>query len=452
MSNAMKGGSDFGIGETTGELSVSLTGGANYTVPIAVPPGINGVVPSISLSYSSQGANGLAGYGWNITGVSVITRIASTKFHDNNIDPVDFDATDRFSFDGQRLILKSGTYGANGAQYETENYSNVKIVSYGVSSFGAHYGPSYFIVSYPDGSFAHYGNSSNSRSRTDYAITYWENLQGVRISYSYVFADNSLSISNIKYGSRTTSTPINEVKFIYTTRKRFEQVYIGESPTAANSFIRKNLLKEIKILAGSVGYKNYVLTHESNSLGYERLISVQEKNGENTLAHTPITFNYSTSDATITNDRNIVTELGIGNIEQRNAETVSLDLNGDGKMDFLVYPKTKSLRTKFWVFKELQTGSFNYPITVNSGAFEAIFPVSWLTHNNKLHSSQGIGIVQTAHATNQIKFKVYSDGTTNPIYYQYEKIWNAPTYTNRTSCTDNVNNLFGSTRIHFWRF
>lgn len=439
LTNSMVGGSASDIGETSGELSVSLTGGANYTVPIAVPPGINSVVPSISLSYSSQGSNGLAGFGWNITGVSVITRIPSTKFHDNYIDPVNFNALDRFSFDGQRLVLKSGTYGANGAQYETENYSNVKIVSYGASPFGAHYGPSYFIVSYPDGSFAHYGNSPDSKSRTDYAINYWENPQGVRISYSYISADNSLSISKIKYGSRSTATPINELQFVYAPRKRFEQAYMGESPTVANSFIRKNLLKEIKILAGTVGYKNYILTHAFNSLGYDRLVSVQEKNGDNTLAHTPITFSYSTSPATITNDRNIITELGIGNIEQRNAETMSLDLNGDGKMDFLVYPKAAHLKTKFWVFKELQTGSFNYPIEVNSGAFEAVFPVSWLTHNNKLDASQGIAIVQNSTATNQIKFKVYSNGISAPIYYQYEKLWNAPTYTNRTSCNNNIN-------------
>jgi YD repeat-containing protein len=423
MNGLMRGASSSGIGETAGDLSVSLTGGASYNVPIIVPPGINGVVPSISISYNSQGGNGLAGFGWNISGVSVIKRIPSTKFHDGNIDGVDFNSLDRFSFDGQRLILKSGTYGANGAVYETENYSNVKITSYGVSSFGASYGPSYFIINYPDGSFAHYGNSSDSRSRTDYAITYWENPQGVRISYTYVLADNSLSISRIKYGSRLALSPLNEIQFVYLPRKRPEQAYIG-----TNSFIRKNLLKEIKVLTGSTGYKNYILSHTQTTLGYDRLISIQEKNGDNTLSHTPITFNYNTTPATITNDWNIVTSLGIGNIEQRNAETVSLDLTGDGRMDFVVYPKASNLKTKFWVFKELQSGSFNYPIEVNSGAFEAIFPVSFLFWNNKISTGQGLSIIQKSSTTNQIKFKVYANGISSPITYQYEKAWNAPSY------------------------
>ncbi|WP_052188211.1 FG-GAP-like repeat-containing protein [Cellulophaga sp. Hel_I_12] len=429
MNSLMRGASSSGIGETAGDLSVSLTGGASYNVPIAVPPGINGVVPSISISYNSQAGNGLAGFGWNISGVSVITRIPSTKFHDGNIDPVDFNSFDRFSFDGQRLLLKSGTYGGNNAEYQTENYSNVRIMSYGVSPYGASYGPSYFVINYPDGSVAYYGNSSDSKSRTDYAITYWENPQGVRISYTYVLADNSLSISRIKYGSRLTLSPLNEIQFVYLPRKRPEQAYIG-----SNSFIRKNLLKEIKVLTGSTGYKNYILSHTQTSLGYDRLISVQEKNGDNTLSYTPITFNYNTTPATITNDRNIVTELGIGNIEQRNAETVSLDLTGDGRMDFIVYPKASNLKTKFWVFKELQSGSFNYPITVNSGAFEAIFPVSFLFWNDKISTGQGLSIIQKSTTANQIKFKVYANGISSPITYQYEKVWNAPTYSENSYC------------------
>lgn len=118
-------GTSSEVGITEGELSVSLTGSATYSIPIAMPPGINGVVPQVGLVYNSQGGNGLAGYGWNISGISSITRVPSTKFHDGAIDPVDFDSSDRFAFDGQRLIIKEGTlgtYGANDTVYETENF------------------------------------------------------------------------------------------------------------------------------------------------------------------------------------------------------------------------------------------------------------------------------------------------------------------------------------------
>ncbi|WP_340198634.1 RHS repeat-associated core domain-containing protein [Ascidiimonas sp. W6] len=417
------------ISETMGDLSVSLTGGAIYNVPITVPPGISGVQPDLSLVYNSQGGNGLAGYGWNVSGLSVITRIPSSKHHDNNIDPVDFDTADRFVFEGQRLMLKSGTYGASGAIYETEKFSNVKITSYGVSPFGAAYGPSYFKVQYPDGAIAYYGYTNNSRSRTDFAITYWQNPQGIRISYDYVLSDNGLRINTVKYGTRTTAAPINTVQFIYGTRKRTEHSYVG-----GIRFMRKNLLKEIRVTGNGASYRTYILGHNYTSLGYDRLISVTEKSGDNTLTHSPITFNYTNTTSSVSST-NLTYNLSVINLEQRNAEAIPLDITGNGKMDFAVFPKQGYGKDKFWVFKDIQSGSSNYAYQVNTGAFEALFPVSWLTHNNKLLSQQGLALVQNSGST-QVKFKVYSNGTTTPIYYQYEKAWTPPTYTTELDCWD----------------
>ena len=65
-------------GRTTGAFAVSPGGAATYSVPIWTPPGPNGVTPSLSLGYSSQGGNGLAGVGWNLSAVSSIERCART--------------------------------------------------------------------------------------------------------------------------------------------------------------------------------------------------------------------------------------------------------------------------------------------------------------------------------------------------------------------------------------
>ncbi len=151
-------GNSTEVGITEGQLSVSISGGANYAVPIVVPPGINGVVPQVGLTYNSQSGNGMAGYGWNISGLSAITRTPQTKFHNDNIGVVNYNLSDNYSFDGQRLIAKNGgVYGASGTEYETENFSNVKITSIGALSSNSDIGPDYFIVNYPDGSKAYYG-------------------------------------------------------------------------------------------------------------------------------------------------------------------------------------------------------------------------------------------------------------------------------------------------------
>ncbi|WP_378181977.1 FG-GAP-like repeat-containing protein [Aquimarina sp. SS2-1] len=417
-----------GVGGTIGDLSVSLTGGATYTVPIAVPPGIGGVTPKIALSYNSQGTNGIAGYGWSISGLSTITRIPSTQYHDGVKDPVDFDTLDRFALDGQRLILKSGTYGGSGAEYQTENYSNLKITSVGVSSYGASYGPSYFIVKYPDGSTAYYGSTASTKSQLEYAITTIENPQGIRTTFQYTTQDNILQISKIQYGSKGGASPVNEVQFEYQNRTVKDASYVN-----GILFTRRNKLIEIKVVGNGIPYRNYKLTYAYlQDPIVDRLEQIQEFSGDYGSAHTPIMFSYFGSGTSTPNYALTTSNLGVVNIEQRNAETVSLDLTGNGKMDFMVYPKSKD---KFYLFKG---DNFSIPITVNSGSFSNIFPTTWLNHQNKILPGQGFTVVQNT-SDNKVKFKMYSNGFSSPIL-QYEKTWNAPTYVNMLSCN------FGSNR------
>src|SRR5882672_8196494 len=69
-------------GRTAGSFNVSATGTSSYTRPIWTPPGPNGITPSISLNYSSQGGSGLAGVGWNLSAVSAIERCNPTTYQD----------------------------------------------------------------------------------------------------------------------------------------------------------------------------------------------------------------------------------------------------------------------------------------------------------------------------------------------------------------------------------
>ncbi|MEM6516643.1 MAG: RHS repeat-associated core domain-containing protein [Bacteroidota bacterium] len=421
--------SDLGIGETQGHLAVSLTGAAVYNIPIMVPTGINGVQPAISINYDSQSGNGIAGFGWNISGISSIKRIPSTKYHDGEIDPVDFDVLDRYALDGQRLILKTGSYSnTNHAIFETESFSNLKIEAFGSNVYGSNSGPLYFKVYYPDGSIAQYGNGSGSRSRSEYSITYWQNPQGVRISYEYISLYNTLSISKIKYGTTGINTPINEIQFEYDSsgRERWEQIYIGNQ-----SFLRKNLLKKIRVFGNNQQYRYYDLQYDYTLLDYNRLKSVTEYSGDESSQHSSIEFGYQDTGNSLY-FQNSTTSINLTNIEQRNATVLPFDLLGEGKMDFIVYPK--DTKDEYWLVKDLETGTQNFTYHDQTGPFEAIFSTRLVNSSNKLMPGQGYTIVKDVSAGN-INFEVFAGGSSiSPVTSQYIKTWSVPTYSDDINC------------------
>jgi len=417
-------GTSTEVGTTSGQLSVSLSGAATYSIPMTLPPGINGVAPQISLNYNSQSGNGIAGYGWGVSGISSITRIASTVFHDGIIDPVDYDNLDRFALDGQRLILKSGTYGAAGAVYETENFSTVKITSLGTSAYGSNYGPASFKVEYADGSYALYGDKSNSSSRNDWAITYWQNAQGVSIIYEYTSnSNNTTEISKIKYGSTFQNTPINIVSFNNGTRTRQESAYIGGS-----KLTKSNLLNEIEITANGNAFRKYSLGYNTTSLQYQRLISVTEKSGANyTKSYNPTLFSYdTTSDGVLYNNINTTVLDDFSNIASTNSVTTTGDFSGDGAMDFILYATTGTLaKNKYWVTYDIKSTTGPKTLGHPVGAFEAILPTTYLsgdaTFGYKLMTNPGWVVIKK-DGTN-LKFSTYClalNTSTPGINLQYE--------------------------------
>ncbi len=410
-------------GRTPGSLSVSPTGGAIYSVAVDVPPGVNDVAPNISIAYSSQSGNGLAGWGWGLTGVSSITRLASTLYHDGEIDPVDFDSKDRFALDGQRLMLKSGTYGKDGAVYQTEQYSNLKIISYGVSDFGSNYGPQSFLVLYPDGSKAWYGDTAFSKSRMEWALQKWEDPNGNYIKYSYETSSRLLRLVRIEYGAGKNQAAPLWIDFEYRNRKRQETSFV-----AGLEFTLEKILDRIEVKHNGKLLRKYQLGHAENSLGYETLEFIQEHNGDN-KALEPIRFTYSTSSDGISK----VLDTGEGSRYGSYADLKksSGDFNGDGRLDYVAYGYDPDKNRSYVVpfvnfhdgddlsgqefllskFDELVTG----PVLVNDG----------------LSDKQGITTITESYSSSRsdsdVVFKTHVLNGTS-LDPQYSKTWKAPTY------------------------
>lgn len=130
---------------------VTPTGAFAYTIPLKVPDGRAAMQPSLSLSYSSNGGNGLMGVGWAVSGLSRITRCGRTLASNGRTDGVSFSSSDRFCLDGQRLVAiggvgaGSGEYGDIDTEYRTEADTFARIISTGPDTLDGK-GPQEFIV------------------------------------------------------------------------------------------------------------------------------------------------------------------------------------------------------------------------------------------------------------------------------------------------------------------
>ena len=131
---------DTVVGTLPGDFSVDNKGSGNYSIPLSVPPGRNGMAPKVALNYSSAGGNGTLGLGFSLStgfpqaitrGRTILARDGQTRgvtFDDTNADP---NLRDKFYLDGKRLICVSGTYGSPGSTYRTEVDSFVSIEATG---------------------------------------------------------------------------------------------------------------------------------------------------------------------------------------------------------------------------------------------------------------------------------------------------------------------------------
>lgn len=204
-----------------GDLTVSPNGAANYRVMLITPPSV--LKPALSVSYSSQLADGDIGVGWSLGGLSQISRCPRTKEIDGVEDGVvGLLSSDRLCLDGQRLILKSGSaYGASGAEYRTRIESFTKIVGYG--DFGST--SSWFKVWRKNGEVLEFGNTSDSRaliaplSNTSvphsWSLSKVSDRFGNYYNVSYMQDSGYLYPKSIKYSGNSSVgiAPNREIKF-----------------------------------------------------------------------------------------------------------------------------------------------------------------------------------------------------------------------------------------------
>lgn len=315
-------------GHTPGEFSVSPSGAATYSIPIQVPPGVAGMVPNLSLNYSSQADMGIAGLGWSLEGSSTITRCPLTRATDGTHGAVNLNASDRFCLDGQRLLVVSGAYGAAGSEYRTEMDQFSRIIANGAAGGNAANGPESFTVRTKDGRVMQFGTTADSRIEAQgkavveaWALSSISDVKGNAIAFGYN-EYNSIGywrLANVSYAGNTRSVHLH-----YEVRPDVYSSYQAGSYSSSTA-----RLKRVETRIGSTTVHNLNLTYDAASNIYgSRLTSAQLCDKDNNCL-APTTFGWKSvgSDA-YTNS--IATSHGGGK-----DNNIVADFNGDGRADMM---------------------------------------------------------------------------------------------------------------------
>jgi len=329
--------------DTKGEIDVNGGGQLQFTLPIALPPGVKSVAPKVDLVYTSGAGNGIAGYGWNISGITAVSRVGRNIERDGKVQGIQLDYSDHFIFGGQRLILKSGEYGRDGAEYVTEKYSNLKIKSYG-SKTGIQ-GPMMFHIIFEDGSQAWYGDTeyedpehyNTGRTSVDYNIVKWMDPQGNYITYEYLksqmptinpaLGGDVAVIKKISWGGneKLNKPHFNEIIFNYSTDRTFKET----SYLNGFYYLQDKLLQDITVKTNGTQFKRYAVDYNNNGTKYNFVKNITEYNSANEPAN-PILFENE-------QDPEVATNLfrQDNRFDDIRSSAFSGDFNGDGKLDFI---------------------------------------------------------------------------------------------------------------------
>ncbi|GGF10728.1 RHS repeat-associated core domain-containing protein [Flavobacterium limi] len=316
--------------DTKGTIAVGGDGQLQFTLPIALPPSINGVAPQMNLFYTSGSGIGIAGMGFSLSGITSIRRLGKNIEKDGDSKAVQLDYTDFYEFNGQKLLLKTPgdetTYGKDGTEYVTEKFSTLKIKSVGSITGEVYKGPQSFEITFDNGAQAWYGTTNESRTPMEYNLVKWKDAQGNYITYNYTKNNNVSLITSVQWGGNESvvTEHFNSIVFNYTTRDYKEVSYIYGA-----KFLQDKLLANIVVNANGNQFKKYIINYikDDNNTNYQYVDKIIEYNSQNQAAN-PVSFEYQKSSNSNWDSREFL---------DNTSNKVVGDFDGDGTIDYLQY-------------------------------------------------------------------------------------------------------------------
>lgn len=312
------------VGNLSGRFAVSRLGSGTYSIPLTLPPGINGLQPHLSLDYNGRGGIGLLGSKWNLGGIPIITPCGQ---HIYAGDPINKETFDKFCLNGQRLKLVSGTYNAVNSTYRTlvDTYSLIERTGSG------------FLVRTKSGldiTFDHFQATKSLDGTQSGSLVAWYPSQykdryNNTMTLSYLDGDGETTLQKISYANGNIVVDFNTANASFVKTRDFGDAFAQ----------RSKLLSSIDINVNAKKINQYNFEYQSNGVqSTDQLTAIQdcgysttdstpqcEKSLQVAWNPTPIDFHVRQSSQPRENSGNGYYVLG----------TLKADLNGDQISDLI---------------------------------------------------------------------------------------------------------------------
>ena len=328
------------VGRTEGELTVTPLGQANYEIPIPAIPGTGGVVPHLSITYNSSNRSGLLGYGFDLTGLSVIGRVPQNLALDGRVGEVTFTADDRFALDGARLVV---TDIVNTLQrvYSTEVKNYARVTAYGPEG-----DPTSFTVETKDGiTYEYAANTRILQPSSTAPSLFWMLTRATDTSGNYFTVTyqgnneyNEIYPTRIDYTGNTVAglQPYASVRLSYTDR-----------PDTAYTYLYGHIVRHLKCISnigiyyGNSMVREYRMGYTVNN--YHKLLTSVTEVAPNNTEKNPTQFQWHTVDNLTVSGQDIQTVTNLNHVTLHVG-----DFNGDGKDDYVALPADDSAPYNGW--------------------------------------------------------------------------------------------------------
>lgn len=389
---------DVPVGKIQDEFMVTPMGQANYEIPIPALPGTGGMTPKLSVCYNSSTKSALFGYGFDLKGLSNISRVPRNKYNDGIAGVVDFTTNDRYALDGARLIQTDST--ATTRIFSTENESYSRIVLY-----GAYENPDSFTVQTKDGlKYLYLPNTKIVDPATNKKALFWmltraTDTNGNYFTVSYSGDNNYHEIypSRIDYTGNTSASlqPYASVRFSYEATLDTAVTFIH-----GNAVKRSMCIKRISLYSGDNLMKKFEFTYVYANYKKE-LKQITEYAADGTSLK-PTTFQWSNAES-MSFHRSCYSQTSL----VHKARLTIGDYNGDGKADFLATPEDNDAGWSGWrLFCSTgdsltlhANGNFSVPLEVVSGDYNGdglddiavLQKINGYYYNTYYYFSTGIG-------------------------------------------------------------